>query len=178
MSNEEVDDAEQLRFLALQSMIKRSKPNNFKPKTDDVDDQDILLLRAAALKTITTKNSNISLVNNKKRSCQVSPQRNQKNLKLKHEHINDLTNKTFNDKSKETLQYDHKQDVEKYEPQSESHNKSVIEKKDEVKKIVKNGSIQLSNLNSEKVDETMVLHITFSSSESDGSTSECELNNV
>lgn len=59
---------------------------------------------------------------------------------------------------------------------AESHNKTTVsQSKDDFKKMLRNGSIQLSNLNSEEVDETMVLHITFSSSESEDASIECDI---
>lgn len=205
-TNEDNDEAEQLRFLALKSMVRRSKQNN---SDNDADDQDIKLLRAAALKTITHKNNaqNNSLVNNndklvksqivneKKRSFNSQPSslRSKKNIKFnenKTTDSKDFTNNSNVRKSSEVLNDDHKQEYKrkpKLEYNTESHIKPKIEhitephslaavndSKEDFKKIVRNGSMQLSNLDSEKVDETMVLHITFSSSESDDSSSECD----
>lgn len=200
-SNEDNDEAEQLRFLALKSMVRRSKPNN---SDNDADDQDIKFLRAAALKTITHKSNaqNHSLVNKddkivkslivneKKRSISgLSSLRNKKNIKLNENEMTDSKNFTNNSivrKSSEVLNHEHEQEYKrksKFEynaeaqskPKAESHDKTTVsDSKDEFKKIVRNGSMQLSNLDSEKVDETMVLHITFSSSESEDSSSECD----
>lgn len=204
-SNEDNDEAEQLRFLALKSMVKRSKQNN---SDNDADDQDIKLLRAAALKTITHKNNaqNHSLVdkddklvksqivNEKKRSISsLSSMRNKKSIKRNENKTTDskhFTNNSILRKSSEVLNHEHEQEYKRKpkleyntgaqsKPEAEciaeSHYKTAVsDSKDDFKKIVRNGSMQLSNLDSEKVDETMVLHITFSSSESEDSSSECD----
>lgn len=200
-TNEDNDEAEQLRFLALKSMVRRSKQNSL---DNDADDQDIKLLRAAALKTITHKSNaqNHSLVNKddklvksqivneKKRSISgLSSLRNKKSIKLNENNTTDSKNFINNShvkKSSEVLNREHEQEYKrkqklehntesKVEFTAESLNKTAVnDSKDDFKKIVRNGSMQLSNLDSEKVDETMVLHITFSSSESDDSSSECD----
>lgn len=198
-SIEENDEAEQLRFLALKSMVKRSKPNNSKCKKDETDDQDILLLRAAALKTINThktsshndllanKNKttiNTKLINEKKRNSQSSPSRSKKNIKLKHNVDNERKrnlidhDSNYNELSRDVLPTHYEKNVINDSRLKPNKNSYLVDNKDDAKKIVRNGSIQLSNLDSEKVNETMVLHITFSSSESDDSSSECDANNV
>lgn len=184
--NEEMDEAEELRFLALRSMVKRSKPANY-IKPEATDDSDILLLRAAALKTITTKNTRIKLlvnkddkskqsteVNKKKRHSRTSVSKSNKMIKLE----NNLKNGFVNSSAikKDVLKYSNTNhecnNFVKPKPKIES--KPLIESKDDVKKIVRNGCIQLSNLDSKNVNETMVLRITFSSSESEESSSECD----
>jgi len=67
-TKEDIEEAAQLRFLALQSMvkgIKKTSNNGANEINNDNydDDSDIKLLRAAALKTITNK-SKVSLLNN------------------------------------------------------------------------------------------------------------------
>lgn len=182
-TKEDIDEAEELRFLALKSMVKRSRKKKSSLKIDEVDDPDILLLRAAALKTITNKKSNKNytlvnendkpvnggLLNEKKRSnSQVTPSKSKKskklnekqNIKYTESEISSITFKNVSEhhhKCKSTLELQQSVDTVN---------------KDDVKKVVRNGSIQLSNLDSEKVDETMVISITFSSSESDDSLSE------
>lgn len=196
-TDEEIDEAEQLRLLALHSMVKRSKPkskpNNFNIKTNETDDSDIVLLRAAALKTITHKSNtqNSLLVNDDKdsfqdkyvsgkRSCEVSPLRSKKHVKIEQNMINEQLYSFTNDPSiesyKESLEHIKKEQCGQNKPEIKS--KLVADNNGNTKKIVRNGSIQLSNLDSEKINETMVLHITFSSSESDDSSSECDTNNV
>uniref|UniRef100_A0A2S2NCE2 Uncharacterized protein n=1 Tax=Schizaphis graminum TaxID=13262 RepID=A0A2S2NCE2_SCHGA len=189
---EEIDEAEQLRFLALKSMVRRSSKKN--TNNSDTDDQDILLLRAAALKTINNKSSlgnkdeklvKNKLINEKKRSIssQVSPLASKKNIKLTDTKNNNLVNNVTNNTntgnttrvSKHHLEQVFKNKHE-LETNIESQSKSeVINNKDDIKKIIRNGSIQLSNLDSEKFNETMILHITFSSSESDDSSNECDV---
>lgn len=192
-TTEDIDEAEQLRCLALKSMVKRSIRKNSKIKSDETDDQDILLLRAAALKTISHKKNtkNCSLVdkdnkliknklhNGKKRTISSKALKVKKKIKpneSKNVHVNNI----FVD-SKETsiedLKYNPeiKQEVKlKFESNIESQIKPTPDKKEDVKKIIRNGSIQLSNLDSDKYNETMVLRITFSSSESDDSSSDCD----
>ncbi|XP_026817080.1 putative uncharacterized protein DDB_G0292292 [Rhopalosiphum maidis] len=189
---EEIDEAEQLRFLALKSMVRRSSKKN--TNNTDTDDQDILLLRAAALKTINNKSSqgnkdekivNNQLINEKKRSIssQVSPLVNKKNIKLTDMKNNNLVNNVTNNTNTGNITRVSKHHLEqvfknkhKLETNIESQSKSeVINNKDDIKKIIRNGSIQLSNLDSEKFNETMILHITFSSSESDDSSSESDV---
>lgn len=189
---EEIDEAEQLRFLALKSMVRRSTKKKNIPNTDP-DDQDILLLRAAALKTINNKSSlgnkdeklgKNTLINEKKRSIssQVSPLASKKTIKLTDMKTNNLVNNfTSNTSIGNTIR------VSKYDPQQECKSKHKLESniepqrnplvinKDDTKKVIRNGSIQLSNLDSEKFNETMILRITFSSSESDDSSSECDV---
>lgn len=171
---EETDEAEQLRFLALKSMVRRSSKKKNSPNID-TDDQDILLLRAAALKTINNKSSlgnkdeklvKNKLINEKKRSLssQVSPLASKKIIKLTDMKNNNLVNNfTSNTSTGNTTR------VSKHDPQQECKNK------DDIQKIIRNGSIQLSNLDSEKFNETMILRITFSSSESDDSSNECDV---
>lgn len=182
-TKEDIDEAEELRYLALKSMVKRSRKKKSSLKIDEVDDPDILLLRAAALKTITNKKSNKNytlvnendkpvnggILNEKKRSnSQVTPSKSKKikklnekqNIKYTESEISSITFKNVSEhhhKCKSTLELQQSVDTVN---------------KDDVKKVVRNGSIQLSNLDSEKVDETMVISITFSSSESDDSLSE------
>lgn len=188
-TNEDNDEAEQLRYLALKSMVRRSKQNC---SNNDADDQDIKFLRAAALKTITHKsnaqsnllvNKDNKLVNEKKRSLsgQLSTSRYNKITKLNESQTiasKNLITSTDLKKSIEMIKHAQEQEykrIAKLENKAESQSKpSVIDCKDTTKKIVRNGSMQLSNLNSEKFDETMVLRITFSSSESDDSSSEHE----
>lgn len=191
-TNEEIDDPEQLRLLALQSMVRRSMHNNSNKNTDD---QDILLLRAAALKTITPKNSTqnsssmfnknskfkeAQLANEIKKSKrdQVSPSRK----RVKNKNKNSLDCDINNSKTERPTKYlktDSNPQCE-LEPKLLSNvelqckPETII--KDNVKKVVRNGSILLSNLNSDGIDETMVLHITFSSSESDDSSNESDTN--
>ncbi|XP_001943011.1 uncharacterized protein LOC100169199 [Acyrthosiphon pisum] len=189
---EEIDEAEQLRFLALKSMVRRSSKKKNNSNTDN-DDQDILLLRAAALKTINNKSSlgnkdeklgKHTLINEKKRSIssQVSPLASKKTIKLTDMKNNNLANNfTSNTSIGNTIR------VSKNDPQQESKSKHKLESniesqsnpevinKDDTKKVIRNGSIQLSNLDSEKFNETMILRITFSSSESDDSSSECDV---
>lgn len=189
---EEIDEAEQLRFLALKSMVRRSSKKKISSNTD-TDDQDILLLRAAALKTINNKSSlnnkdeNVvknKLVNEKKRSIssQVSPLASKKSMKLTDMKNNNLVNNfTYNTSIGNTTRvskYDSQQECKskhKLESNIESQSKPEVIIKDDMKKIVRNGSIQLSNLDSETFNETMILRITFSSSESDDSSSECDV---
>ncbi|XP_025192795.1 uncharacterized protein LOC112592860 [Melanaphis sacchari] len=189
---EEIDEAEQLRFLALKSMVRRSSKKKNSSNTD-TDDQDILLLRAAALKTISNKNSPSNkdekliqnkLINEKKRSIsnQVSPLASKKNIKLTNMKNNSFVNNVTSNTSTGYVTSVSKHDPEqgcKSKPKSESNiesqSKSEDINKDDIKKIIRNGSIQLSNLDSEKFNETMILHITFSSSESDDSSSECDV---
>lgn len=188
--NEEIDEAEELRYLALRSMVKRSKPAKY-IKTEETDDSDILLLRAAALKTINTKNAQIKLlvnkddkpkqsieINKKKRNSRTSVSKSNKIIKLENNLKNKFVNSSTNNPSikKDILKYNnsnHKfNNFIKIQPKIES--KPFIESNDNVKKIVRNGCIQLSNLDSKNVNETMVLRITFSSSESDDSSNECD----
>ncbi|XP_060860167.1 uncharacterized protein LOC132937370 [Metopolophium dirhodum] len=188
---EEIDEAEQLRFLALKSMVRRSSKKT--SSNTDTDDQDILLLRAAALKTINNKSSlgnkdeklgKNTLINEKKRSIssQVSPLASKKTIKLTDKKNNNLVNNFTNNISiGNTIR------VSKHDPQQECKSKHKLESniesqsnpevinKDDIKKVIRNGSIQLSNLDSEKFNETMILRITFSSSESDDSSSECDV---
>lgn len=191
-TNEEIDEAEQLRFLALQSMVRRSVEKKSKVITEETDDQDILKLRAAALKTINpkskTRNSLLvknkdkhtvksQSVNGKKRSIndQVNPLRNMKKIKLNANKNSD--SKGLTSDTTRILKCDLEQKKtckSNLQHNIESQNKPLAVNVDKVQKIVRNGSIQLSNLNSEKVNETMVLHITFSSSESDDSSNECD----
>lgn len=192
-TNEDIDEAEQLRFLALKSMVKKSSKKQSSTNTTDIDDQDILLLRAAALKTINNKSSisnkdenpvKSKLINGKKRtiSSPLSPLARKKNIKLTEMKNNNLVhNFTRNTSIASTT------GVLKHIPQQECKSKQKLEsyikkqskpeviKKDETKKIIRNGSIQLSNLDSDKFNETMILRITFSSSESDDSSSECDV---
>lgn len=200
MDNDEGDEAANLRFLALQSMVKRLKHSSSNNGTDEHDDQDILMLRAAALKTITnksnTQNSSLLYKDNKpeksqflkqkkrNKSSQESTKKNNKSIKLTE---TNFTNNCNIETSTKILKNDLKEEqfrkltnistmpnnISSVEFQSTSE----VTNKDEVKKIVRNGCMQLSNLDSEKVDETMVLHITFSSSEnsSDDSSNECDI---
>lgn len=194
VTDEEVDEAEQLRLLALQSMAKRSKPKKARIKTDETDEFDIVLLRAAALKTITAKNNaqNSLLVSgdgklfktkevSKKRSCEESPLKSKKCGKLEKKINNEQSYSFTTDSSiesyKESLDNIKKEHIGGLY-KSEIEGKLVANDNDGTKKIVRNGSMQLSNLDSEKVNETMVLQITFSSSESDDSSSECDTNYV
>lgn len=188
---EETDEAEQLRFLALKSMVRRSSKKK-NSSNIDTDEQDILLLRAAALKTINNKNSlgnkneNLvknNLINEKKRSIsnQISPLEIKKNIKLTDVKNNNLVNHVTRNTSIDNIGRVSKHNPEqeykskhKFESNIESQSKPAVINKDEIKKVIRNGSIQLSNLDSEKFNETMVLHITFSSSESDDSSSECD----
>lgn len=192
-TKEDIDEAEELRFLALKSMVKRSKKKKSSHKTEEVDDSDILLLRAAALKTIThnkkIKNNTLinkndkpidgMLLNEKKRNnSQISPLKNKKSKKLndRQVYISVNTKNTEPDISTKIVNNIPKQEhksMPKLEPNSKSNKNDNIFNKDDIKKIVRNGSIQLSNLDSEKVDETMVISITFSSSESDDELCEC-----
>ncbi|KAE9525623.1 hypothetical protein AGLY_014150 [Aphis glycines] len=184
---EETDEAEQLRFLALKSMVRRSskKKNSSNP---DTDDQDILLLRAAALKTINNKSLpgnkdeklvQNRLINEKKRSIssQVSPLARKKNIKqtdIKNNNlVNNVTYNTSTGNTSRVSKHIHEQEC-KSKHKLESQSKSEVINKN-MKKIVRNGSIQLSNLDSEKFNETMILHITFSSSESEDSSNECDV---
>lgn len=184
---EETDEAEQLRFLALKSMVRRSskKKNSSNP---DTDDQDILLLRAAALKTINNKSLpgnkdeklvQNRLINEKKRSIssQVSPLARKKNIKqtdIKNNNlVNNITYNTSTGNTSRVSKHIHEQEC-KSKHKLESQSKSEVINKN-MKKIVRNGSIQLSNLDSEKFNETMILHITFSSSESEDSSNECDV---
>lgn len=195
-ANEEIDEAEQLRFIALQSMVRKQKS---KAISEETDDQDIQNLRDAVLKSIPhkskTRNSLLvknkdkhtvksQSVNGKKRGIhdQVNPLKIIKNTKPSANKNsgskNDITNNTI---KKIKCEPDQKQTcITRLNPTTESQNKSEAVNKDKVKKIVKNGCIQLSNLNSENISETMVIHITFSSSESDDSSNECDTikNNV
>lgn len=196
MDNDEGDEAANLRFLALQSMVKRLKKSSSNNGTDEHDDQDILMLRAAALKTITNKSStqNSSLLHKdnkleknpflkqKKRSKngQESTKKNNKNIKLNEIHFtNNCNTETSTKILKNDLEEEHfrKPTMPNCVSSVESQSTSEAANKDKVKKIVRNGCMQLSNLDSEKVDETMVLHITFSSSESssDDSSNECDI---
>lgn len=185
---EETDEAEQLRFLALKSMVRRSRKRK-NSSNPDTDDQDILLLRAAALKTINNKslpsNKDEKLVQNKlinerKRSIssQVSPLARKKNIKQTDMKNNNLVNNvTYNTNTGNTIKvskHDHEQEC-KSKHKLESQSKPEVINKNDMKKIVRNGSIQLSNLDSEKFNETMILHITFSSSESEDSSNECDV---
>lgn len=188
---EEIDEAEQLRFLALKSMVRRSSKKKNNPNID-TDDQDILLLRAAALKTINNKSSlsnknenpvQNKLINEKKRSISshVSPLASIKSIKLTDQKNNNLVTKFTSNTSigstSRVLKYNPQQESKskhKFESNIESKCKPEVINKDNVKKIIRNGSIQLSNLDSEKFNETMVIHITFSSSESDDSSNECD----
>ncbi|XP_015370147.1 PREDICTED: uncharacterized protein LOC107166121 [Diuraphis noxia] len=191
---EEIDEAEQLRFLALKSMVRRSSKKKNNPNTD-IDDQDIMLLRAAALKTINNKSSisnkdensvKNNLINEKKRSrsSHVSPLASKKSIKLTDKKNNnlvtDFTSNTSIGNTTRLSKYDPQQEyTSKHKLESiESQSKPEVINKDDVKKVIRNGSIQLSNLDSEKFNETMVLHITFSSSESDDSSNECDVTNV
>lgn len=187
---EDVDEAEELRFLALKSMVKRSKQSNpsVKPnEPDEPDDQDILLLRAAALKTISQKGSLINkddkLVNGqvnkikRSKSSQVPTMDKNKYLKLNDENDNsDSVVKTNSRVSSEVSKYDVGQKRRHYfEPNAKSQSELVVTNKDDVKKTIRNGSIQLSNLDSKIFDETLVVRVTFSSSESDeNSSNECD----
>lgn len=188
---EDIDEAEQLRFLALKSMVRRSCKKKITSNTD-TDDQDILLLRAAALKTINNKSSpgnkdekfgENKLINEKKRSLssQLSPLASKKTIKLTDmKNINLVNNFTSNTSIGNTIR------VSKHDPQLECKSKHKLESniesqsnpevinKNDIKKVVRNGSIQLSNLDSEKFNETLILRITFSSSESDDSSNECD----
>lgn len=182
---DENDEAEELRFLALQSMVRRSKKK--KDSINETDDQDIRLLRAAALKSITHRSNsqnnqflnnddnpeNTLLINEKKRSLQVSSLGNKKILISNESKNNNLVKHTTINKSSgvDHVVQEHKPELEL---DTESQSKPVAVNNDNVKKIVRNGSIQLSNLDSDKFDETMILHITFSSSESDDSSTECD----
>jgi len=184
---EEIDEAEQLRFLALKSMVRRSSKKKNNPNID-TDDQDILLLRAAALKTINNKKSlsnkdkspvKNKLINEKKRSrsSQVSPSASKKSIKLTDMKNNLNTNFTSSNSIGNTtrvLKHDPQQNF-KSKHKLESQSKPEVINKDDIKKIIRNGSIQLSNLDSEKFNETMILRITFSSSESDDSSNECDV---
>jgi hypothetical protein len=183
-NNDENDEAEELRFLALQSMVRRSMKN--KVNTNETDDQDIRLLRAAALKSIThrnnTQNNRLSLkddklvktqlINDKKRSLPECPLGRKKMLISNESKINNSV-EHINKKNPGVNNFElkHKPILE---PKAESQSNPATVNKGDVKKIVRNGSIQLSNLDSEKFDETMILHITFSSSESDDSSTECD----
>ncbi|VVC41761.1 Hypothetical protein CINCED_3A024020 [Cinara cedri] len=192
-TTEDIDEAEQLRCLALKSMVKRSIKKNSKIKSDESDDNDILLLRAAALKTIahkknTKKRSLIDkdnkLIKNKllrgrKRtsSKKVLKMKNKmKSIESKNKFINNNNNNNTNTKlSIEDLKYNSeikKEDQLKFKPKTETIIDPTVDINEDVKKIVRNGSIQLSNLDSDKYNETMVLHITFSSSESEDSSSD------
>jgi len=189
---EEIDEAEQLRFLALKSMVRRSSKKKNSSNTD-TDEQDILLLRAAALKTINNKSSlgnkdekldKNRLINEKKRSLssQVSPLASKKTIKLTDMKNNNLVNNFTSNTSTGNIirvsKHDSQQECNskhKLESNIESQNNPEVVNKDDIKKIVRNGSMQLSNLDSEKFNETMILHITFSSSESDDSSSESDV---
>jgi len=189
---EEIDEAEQLRFLALKSMVRRTSKKKNSLNTD-TDDQDILLLRAAALKTINNKNSlnnkdknfvKNKLINEKKRLNKeaLSSSASKKNIKLtdmrNNNLLNNITSNTSIGNTTRVLKNDSEQEFKsknKLEHNIESQSKPEVINKDDIKKIIRNGSIQLSNLDSDKFNETMILHITFSSSESDDSSSECEV---
>lgn len=191
---EDIDEAEELRFLALKSMVKRSKPNNPNVKSkepDESDDQDILLLRAAALKTISQKTPQNGLFPNKNdelengqvkkikrsKSGQVPTMDKNKHLKLNGEsEISDSVVKTNPRVSSEVSKHDVGQKRRHYfEPDTKSQGESITSNKDDVKKTIRNGSIQLSNLDSKIFDETLVVRVTFSSSESDeNSSNECD----
>lgn len=181
-TKEDIDEAEELRYLALKSMVKRSKKKKSSLKIDEADDPDILLLRAAALKTIVHKNNNKSntLVNNndkpikgkllnekKRNNSQVTPTKNKKSKKL-----NEKQNiKCSGPEICPIISKSISEHEQKCKSMLEFHSVDTVNK-DDMKKIVRNGSIQLSNLDSEKIDETMVIRITFSSSESDDSLSD------
>lgn len=199
MDNEEGDEAANLRFLALQSMVKRLKQTSSDNRTDEHDDQDILMLRAAALKTITNKSNTQNsssfykdnelekgkLLKQKKRSRSRSNHRKSTKKRTKYIKLNEsnFTKNYSNIETSTTIKNDPEREhfrepnILKHESSAESESTSVAANKDEVKKIVRNGCMQLSNLDSEKVDETMVLHITFSSSESssDDSSNESDI---
>lgn len=194
-TKEEIEEAAQLRFLALQSMVKRMRhtnPDNRVDRTNNVnnydDDPDINLLRAAALKTIANKKKvgslsnkddkyeNRLLRNEKKRSISDQERITKNNKYLKP----NKSNKADNGKSICSKHGNAKNARrEKRKCRKQSHDTSVSKssyKPDaEITKIVRNGCIQLSNLDSEKVDETMILHITFSSSDDSSSDSKSEI---
>lgn len=188
---EEIDEAEQLRFLALKSMVRRSFKKKITSNTD-TDDQDILLLRAAALKTINNKSSpgnkdekfgENKLINEKKRSLssQLSPLASKKTIKLtdmkNNNLVNNFTSSTSIGNTIRVSKHDPQLECKskhKHESNIESQSNLEVINKSDIKKVVRNGSIQLSNLDSEKFNETLVLRITFSSSESDDSSSECD----
>lgn len=204
-TTEDIDEAEQLRCLALKSMVKRSIRKNSKMKSEEPDDQDILLLRAAALKTINhkknTKNGLLvvdkdqKLTKNKLHNGRKRTLSNNKFLKIKKKiKLNESRNRYYNNNTTistvdiieentqkelpvEDIKYNTeiKEDIVfKSKPKTESQIKSIADTKEDLKKIIRNGSIQLSNLDSDKFNETMVLQITFSSSESDDS-SDCDI---
>lgn len=204
--NENNDEIEQLRLIALKSMVRRSKKNSSDTVHTDVYDQDIKLLRAEALETITRKRNsqNNSLVNkdeervksqnvNNKKRCisALSSLPNKKSIKLNKNETTgskDLSNYSNLRKSSEVSNDDHKQKYIckpklecNFESQSksqvqyiaESHSKTAVnDNKDSLNTIFRNGCMQLSNLNSEKIVESMI--VTFSSSESDDLSTECD----
>lgn len=200
-TTEDIDEAEQLRCLALKSMVKRSIRKNSKIKSEETDDQDILLLRAAALKTINhkknTKNGllvdkNPKLIKNKLPNGKKRTHSYNKVSKIKKKiKSNEIRNKRVKNNitvniieentQKELLFEDLKFDPEIKQDnvlKSKSNTESqVIPTADteDAKKIIRNGSIQLSNLDSDKYNETMVLEITFSSSESEDSSNDCDV---
>jgi len=195
-TKEDIEEAAQLRFLALQSMVKRIKKTSSNNVANEInndnydEDSDIKLLRTAALKTITNK-SKVSLINNKdiklekcllvneKKRClsdQEYVTKNKKSMKLNNCNLSDNAN---NRKSSETSKNYFIKEEHCNEPHdmilTESPNKQVPVTQEEIIKVVRNGSMQLSNLDSKKVDETMILHITFSSSDDSSSDSSSEI---
>lgn len=198
--HENNDEIEHLRLLALKSMVRRSKN---KSSDHEVFDEDIKLLRAEALKTMNRKRNTqnnslvnkdekhvkIQIVNEQKRSIDdLSSFRNKKIIKLNENRTTDskdLSNYSYIKKSSGVLKDDHKQEF-KHKPKlkcniksqveytAESHNKVAInDSKGNFKKTVRNGCMQLSNLDSDKIDETMI--VTLNLSESDDLSSEYDL---
>ncbi|XP_050426627.1 uncharacterized protein LOC126836949 [Adelges cooleyi] len=175
-TNDDFDDAEQLRLIALQSMVRRTMKSNSNQTNDD---QDILLLRAAALQSIASKIDNRK--NTKKPIKIKSSSIKSQNVRAKKRSKSDrLPSPSKNHKHRgkrkkeDNLAIDNLS-IDNYENVIEDNKEKPVEpNKVEAKKIVKNGSMLLSNLNSEGIDETMVIKITFSSTESDDSSSDTD----
>lgn len=191
-TQEEIDEAAQLRFLALQSMVKRVKQTNSNNKFNIIDtdnnyddDTDIKSLRAAALKTIINKQT-ISPLRNRDEKLQKCLIINEKkrgindqdilvttnNKHLKSNGFDFAANNTEDGQFNEPKNIPEKNDTESnHISVTESPNKQVAITQNENAKIVRNGCMQLSNLDSEKVDETMIIRIAFSSSDDSSSDS-------
>lgn len=193
-SKEEIEEAAQLRFLALQSMVKRMRHTDSDNRVDEIDtgsnyddDPDIKLLRAAALKTITNKN-NVSPLSNKGdkyEKCLLSDERKRvmsnqecasnKYLKPNNSNLADDKKSIFKNGNSKNDRREKEQFCSDTSVAESSNQSAVAVTREEITRVVRNGCIQLSNLDSEKVDETMILHITFSSSDDSSSDSPNEI---
>lgn len=203
-SDKELHEAEQFGFL-LKLTDSLTAQNNFSGNTDDqhILSPRAAALESVASKintknecpTLFRKDDNLveaQLVNGTKRSKndQVSPLGSRKYVKRRKNNniaISDLKSSRTSVEEKSTgfirthsNDFNNERNIKsKFDLAREPYAKPPLESttiiKNGVEKIIRNGSIRLSNLNSDKVVETMILNITFSSSEDDDSSSDSDL---